>query len=77
MLQRGSQNQAASLTIGQQALRARARYPCCARARIRIGWVDATTLRPARIPPPSGSTQMNQDLSILQLVLNASVVVQL
>lgn len=41
----------ASMTLRQQALQ----YPfgeLLAEGTIRIGWVDAATLRPARIPPP-------------------------
>ena len=70
----------ASLIIAQQArLQATARLLC--EGTIRIGWVDAATLRPATNParhPGSARTRgMNQDLSILQLVLGASWVVQL
>jgi biopolymer transport protein TolQ len=49
---------------------------CCARASIRIGWVDAATLARCENPTPLKALQMNQDLSILHLVLNASLVVQ-
>ena len=39
----------ASLIIAQQALSAAGAVAC--EGRIRIGWVDAASLRPARIPP--------------------------
>ena len=40
----------ASLDIAQQALRAADRALVC-QGMIRIGWVEAATLKPARIPP--------------------------
>jgi acyl-CoA thioester hydrolase len=46
-----TQRGAASLTIAQRVLsKAEPDVPLCEGA-IRIGWVDAVTLRPARIPP--------------------------
>jgi acyl-CoA thioester hydrolase len=46
LLERGR----ASLTIGQEALHVNSGALLC-EGTIRIGWVDATTFRPARIPP--------------------------
>lgn len=47
--------------------------------RIRIGWVDAASMKPGRIPAeliPHPTTRMTHDFSIVSLLLDASWVVQ-
>ncbi len=46
----------ASLTIGQRVLSMAAPARLLCEGTIRIGWVDAATLRPARIPPEVSGT---------------------
>ncbi len=66
-----------SLEIAQQARRA---DELLAEGTIRIGCVELGTFRPRRIPndiSPRSAPSMNQDLSIVTLVLHASLVVQI
>ncbi len=68
-----------SMTLRQQALQ-HTGGDLLAEGTIRIAWVDAATLAACQNPggDPDGTEHtMNQDLSILQLVLGASWVVQL
>ena len=69
------------MTVAQQARRA---GRLLAEGTIRIGCVELGTFRPCRIPDdisriraPITSEPMNQDLSIVTLVLHASLVVQI